>query len=460
MRKFDLNIEEVLEDWEVYHGIREVIANAIDEQALTNTKNVDIQTDGHRLVIRDFGRGIKYEHLTQNENIEKISSEKQIIGKFGVGLKDALATFDRHNVGVNIRSKHGDMTIDKSSKHEFEDIITLHAIVREPSQPHMVGTEVILTGCTDQDVKIAKGMFLRFSGEEKLDTTKYGEILKARYDIPSRIYINGVRVAEEDNFLFSYNITSVTKTMKKALNRERTHVGRGAYTERVRTILLSSSNTEVARFMVEDLKDYAAGTQHDELKWNEVSVHACKILNASEKVVFTTPDEMMNKGDMVTYAKDDGLSVVTVPDVISRKIHNAADVSGNPIRDLKHYTIEYNASYEYKFVKPAELSAEERAVYSKTKEIFGLIGGRPGSVREVLISETMRKENTGADADGVWEGYGGKIIIKRTMLTSVSSYAGILLHEAAHAISGASDMTIDFELELTGIIGKISVKSL
>ena len=212
--------------------------------------------------------------------------------------------------------------------------------------------------------------------------------------------------------------------------------------------------------MVEDLKDYAAGTQHDELKWNEVSVHACKILNASEKVVFTTPDEMMNKGDMVTYAKDDGLSVVTVPDVISRKIHNAADVSGNPIRDLKHYTIEYNASYEYKFVKPAELSAEERAVYSKTKEIFGLIGGRPGSVREVLISETMRKENTGADAAGVWEGDGGKIIIKRTTLTSVSSYAGTLLHEAAHAISGASDMTIDFELELTGIIGKISAKSL
>jgi len=31
MKKFDLNIEKVLEDWEIYHAIREVIANALDE---------------------------------------------------------------------------------------------------------------------------------------------------------------------------------------------------------------------------------------------------------------------------------------------------------------------------------------------------------------------------------------------------------------------------------------------
>ncbi len=31
-RAFDLNIEEILEDWEPYHAIREVIANALDEK--------------------------------------------------------------------------------------------------------------------------------------------------------------------------------------------------------------------------------------------------------------------------------------------------------------------------------------------------------------------------------------------------------------------------------------------
>ena len=35
IREFDLNIEKILENWEVYHAIREIIANALDEQILT-----------------------------------------------------------------------------------------------------------------------------------------------------------------------------------------------------------------------------------------------------------------------------------------------------------------------------------------------------------------------------------------------------------------------------------------
>ena len=457
-RKFDLNIEEVLEDWEVHHAIREIIANAIDEHVLTGTEDIKIRMEGDRLIVRDFGRGIRYEHLTQNENKEKIFSENQIIGKFGVGLKDALATFDRHRIGVMIRSRHGDITIDRSSKHEFEDIVTLHAVVLPPSQPQMDGTEVVLTGCSNQDVDTAKELFLRFSGERRLDSTRYGEILETRRDTPSRIYINGVRVAEEDNFLFSYNITSLTNTMKKALNRERTHVGRSAYAGRVKAILLSSSNEEVAHSVAEDLKDYGAGTQHEELKWGDVSAHACKILNASNEVVFATPDELQRNVDMVDRAKRDGLSVVVVPAATSQKIHGGVDILGKTVRDMSQFVTEYSESFVFKFVKPEELGSRERAIYDRTGAILELIGGRPEDVREILISETMREEGSGADAGGLWEYSTGRIIIKRAELGSMESYAGTLLHEAAHASSGASDSTRDFENELTSIIGKVSAK--
>lgn len=44
-KKFDLNIEKILEDWEVYHAIREVIANAIDEEILTRTRKMEILKD-------------------------------------------------------------------------------------------------------------------------------------------------------------------------------------------------------------------------------------------------------------------------------------------------------------------------------------------------------------------------------------------------------------------------------
>jgi len=37
VKKFDLNIEKVLEDWGTAHAIRELISNALDEQILTGT---------------------------------------------------------------------------------------------------------------------------------------------------------------------------------------------------------------------------------------------------------------------------------------------------------------------------------------------------------------------------------------------------------------------------------------
>ena len=69
IKEFDLNIEKILENWEKYHAIREIIANALDEQVLTNSQEIEIKkTNDGWWHIRDYGRGINYHHLTQNEN--------------------------------------------------------------------------------------------------------------------------------------------------------------------------------------------------------------------------------------------------------------------------------------------------------------------------------------------------------------------------------------------------------
>ena len=49
-RKFDLNIEKILDNWDVYHAIREIIANALDEQVLTRTPDVEIFKPKFRFV--------------------------------------------------------------------------------------------------------------------------------------------------------------------------------------------------------------------------------------------------------------------------------------------------------------------------------------------------------------------------------------------------------------------------
>jgi len=212
MREFDLNIERVLENWTVAHALREVIANALDEQALTGSR------------------------------------EPQIF------LKDALATFDRHRIAVVIKSRHGDITTGKQAKHGFDDIQTLHALITDPSDPGFIGTEFIMHGTAlgERQVEEAKALFLRYSGDEELGVTPFGTVLRRKDNRGrARIYVNGLRVAEEENFLFSYNITSPTAALRRALNRERSNVGRSAYTDRVKSTMLActpaSSSTPAVR---------------------------------------------------------------------------------------------------------------------------------------------------------------------------------------------------------------------
>jgi Holliday junction resolvasome RuvABC ATP-dependent DNA helicase subunit len=461
-RNFDLNIEKVLEGWETRHAIREIIANALDEQMLSQTEDVQIfrNNDGvwH---IRDFGRGLRYEHLTQNENEEKLKNPSKVIGKFGVGLKDALATFNRRDVDICIRSRYGDITLGQIPKSGFTDVVTLHAIVHPSQDNSMIGTDVILRGASDDDVEEAKNFFLKFSGEPVLDETPYGQILQRDPNRNARIYITGMLVAEEENFAFSFNITSLTAAMRKALNRERTNVGRTAYSERVKQMLLASKSTVVANALVDDLMKIETGTNRDEVKWMDVAVHASQTLSASGKVVFVTATELISHKDAIDHAQADGLRIVTVPDSIKNSLQGTNDIHGNAVRDLSVYQTEWAQSFQFKFVTSDKLSRSERAIFEQWRTIADLVGGLPTKVREIKISETMRPDFlTAHEAEGLWEPASSTIIIKRTQLNSVATFAGTLLHEIAHASSGYGDVTRNFESELTRMLGVLATSHL
>ena len=458
VRRFDLNIERVLEHWTVAHALREVIANALDEAALTQGAEPTIFKDSAGAWhIQDSGRGLRYEHLTQNENKEKLKHLELVIGKFGVGLKDAFATFDRHRIDIRILSPHGDITIAKAAKHGFSDVTTLHAMIAAPSDAHRTGTEFILDGVKDEDVAKAKDFFLQYSGDVAIARTTFGAGLQRAGKGRARIYVNGLFVAEEERFLFSYNITSLTAALRKALNRERTNVGRGAYTDRVKAILLACEDAAVADALARDLEKLDHGLAHDELQWLDVQLHACRILNANEKVVFVTSEQLLMGGALITHARNDGYRIVVIPFALAHKLPTIQDIHGDPIRGLDEYRQEWNNSFKYAFVSPDQLRPEERAIYALTHAIMRLLPKRPARVKEVLISETMRLNDYDTnEAVGVWEGDEARIIIKRTQLQQVATYAGTLLHECTHALTNADDETPEFEHGLTVALGAVA----
>lgn len=457
-REFDLNIEKVLENWEVYHAVREIIANALDERALTNTEKIKIFKDeSGRWHIRDFGRGLKYTHFTQNENEEKLKCPNSI-GKFGVGLKDALATFDRHKIGVEIDSRYGHYTTGQAQKHGFSDLLTLHVYIDEPQNENFDGTDFILDGCTDADIELAKNLFLNYANLKLLDDTTFGQVYQKR-NSKGEIFVNGIKVAEEENFLFSYNIASPNATLKKAINRERVNVGRGAYSDRVKDILLKCRSEEVVNEFVHNLDMLSGGEQSDELRWKDVQVYFLQLLSKMDDVMFVTAEQVDEMdGRVREIVEDSGKRKVqvsdTVLDALRRKTYEDDDFKMNTIESVVH---EYNQSFQYKFVNVSDLEEDERKNFALMEQVVGQIY-TGYSLDKIFISETMRPNGLN-ETLGVCEDDGESIIILRKVLKNKAEFLGVLAHELVHAKTGYSDCSRNFETALTNELGKLLAKA-
>ena len=454
---FDLNVEKILDHWGVPEAVREVIANALDEQALSKTAEPEIvkRCDGWH--VTDFGRGLRYQHLTQNENPEKQRRSDLVVGKFGVGLKDALATFHRRGIEVDIRSPSADITLQRAAKSNFADVKTLHAVIAPPSQPKRRGTDFVLRGLSDADMGAARDYFLRFAGDEELERTDLGSILRRREGEPARIYVKGVRVAMEEEFLFSYNITSTTAQLQRALNRERSNVGRSAYHERVKAILLKARSAAVAEQLAKDLTRIPEGTQHDETNWIEVEEQAVRILAAKAKTIFVTARQILIMGSTIQEARADGYKVQVIPDKLLPRLADLRDMNGNPILDLGGFIKVWNASFVYDFIDPAKLNKKERDVWSMLPEVLRLAGDHARRVKEVRVSKTMRLDEGAYETEGVWDT--PNIVVKRSVLDSRRHFARVVLHEIAHASSLANHGSIPFMAAIDDLAGIAAVEA-
>jgi hypothetical protein len=65
----------------------------------------------------------------------------------------------------------------------------------------------------------------------------------------------------------------------------------------------------------------------------------------------------------------------------------------------------------------------------------------------------------GSEAVGVWDEALQQIVIKRDQLRRADLFLGTLLHEVAHAYSGAPDIDEVFESALTHLLGRTGTEA-
>ena len=260
---------------------------------------------------------------------------------------------------------------------------------------------------------------------------------------------------KEPDFLFSYNITSKNKKIKEALNRERLNISRNCYSSRIKDILKLSNNDYILDKLGHELSRYSEGDSCDEIKWIDVQEYVVKNLNVTGRYIFLSNYDILNHNSAIDEIKRSGETMIIIPENLKNKLGNILDVDGGNINTLEEYINEDIANFKYKFIEIDQMTKIEKDIFEKTDEIINLVGNSK-NIREIKISETMQKDILNfQEVLGIWLDKEGFIIIKRSQLKSISEYGSTLLHELTHAKYGNHDITREFELDLTKIIGKL-----
>jgi hypothetical protein len=180
-----------------------------------------------------------------------------------------------------------------------------------------------------------------------------------------------------------------------------------------------------------------------------------------ELIANALDEQMASDTAQLQYAREDGYRIVVVPDDIARSLGGLSDLNGRPIVDLDGYRDGWNASFSFTFIDADAMTPAEVAVFARTREISALVGADLARRRiPVLISETMRLNETGDPVLGLWQGAERRIVIRRDQLAALARYAGTLLHEIGHMTSGTIDGSLEFESELSRLLGVTAAAAL
>lgn len=442
MSYFDLNIRGYLKDWDIFHAVRELISNAMDESVISGTDKPIIKKIGDKSwQIIDFGRGINPSSLVISENTEKV--KPGVIGKFGIGLKDAINVFQNNNIKLTLQSKFGLIEFELMKKHGFEDL-TIHAKITPCEM--MIGTVATLANISDDDINKARELFLIYSPRKRIYCGKFGEIYeRLNSDKFAGIYINGLQISHEDDFLFHYNITNITATIRKGLNRERNEVGSTVYAERIQHILKEGiNNSDIIKNVVRQIF-LLDKTKTNELRYKDIKNEASIL--CKEVAVVVTKEELVKGGKEIEELKSSDKSIV----IVSKDEQKSLDAVKLPA---------FAAKSDAKKLEYTELTdIEFAALPDNKKRIWEL---RSLICNQFDINPKIIRLSNDLNCDGlcVRKLFGSKIILHVNTLETEERFFGNLIHEITHYKYKHDDVSKDFESDLSNQLGYLAAKSL
>ena len=279
----DLNIGKNSHQYRnVDDALCEFYANAIDEhnRLEIDVNDIVVKYENNNVIIIDYGEGVESSDIKLEQN-EMKRNNMSMNGQFGMGIIQALAISYSHEKKVKICTKKNIFTFDYN-KTDVGD--SLH-IFRKRNQNHVnYGTKIIIY---DIDTMIYNKFRNRFINLIDNKEILYNENNSLICILPSTqcIFVNGMKVFEDTEYHFSYNIVKNEKIMK-ALNCERKQIELTNFTKSIQDLLKRVTINNVMLEKIINIFQHNTYQLLAEFQYKDVIKHILNEINDMEKYVF------------------------------------------------------------------------------------------------------------------------------------------------------------------------------
>lgn len=428
-------------NWTVGEAMREIVQNWIDVRREFDCTGSIVWLDGFASV-KDGGPGMQMQHLAFGESQKAAGS----IGQFGEGLKSALIVLARNGRKVEIRTmgKVISPTIEMSENFQTE---TLHFNLTDMPARLMArwtGTSIRVQ-CSREELDAGKAYFSQF--KPRSEYVKFQWIEKGTISLPGgSVYVSGSEVARIPGAIYSYHL--VSNAAKKAISRDRNNMDMAVAEEEIARLLSLTGSVRVIEAMIHNaIND--GGAWEGRL---QLSVYPRRA-----KVWRKIWNQRAGKSAVIACNSSN--------DAQAEYRHRT------PISlpwNFKHFMIEVgvptsDSIFATKAARPSvgkvgvrSLTSEESSNLKWAVRMVRKYYAEPGKV--IVATHLSQLIQSAIEPNGVWNPSKNAIYLRRNILSDRTQTLHTLLHEVVHKVSGANDLTNEFQHALLNVAVQIIEK--
>ena len=431
---------EYVKNWDASKAIREIVQNYLDSRSEFECSGKIEWRDG-RATVKDYGPGIAPRHLALGV------SEKGdgAIGKYGEGLKLALLVMAREDRNIEVWARgqiirpiieHDDAFQTEVMSLEVSDMEPRHAATH-------TGTSIKFE-CSREELEAGKSHFMTFLRKD----TRFNWIERGLVSEPGGlIFVNGAMVGTLKGLKYSYHLDE--RRTGNVGNRDREVIDANKVAGHIRRIVGETTSTAIIEGLLENL----AASGEEKCREVELGINPYMMDGKDRRRWKRAFNKVIGKD--VVLASNKG-----------REFDREAEYKGYGVM---HAGTDWSNTLSFIGVKTSDeavrsgkSSAQEIKRSSLTNERLKNLQTAESMVTKhyhdtgtVKISERLQLmagvSESSEDVRGLYSSETDTIWLNPQTLDSLTDAVHVLLHEAVHKHTGASDCTAYFEKKLTEI---------